>query len=264
MTFRYFSFGGGVQSTAALVLAARGALDYDRFWFANVGDDSENPDTIVYVREIAMPYAAAHGLELRTITPQRAKQPVTLYQDVLRTDARAVVIPTHNRFGRMGIRACTKHYKAIPLAREARKYGVRKKTPATVGLGISYDEVRRMNVSRIAWQVFDYPLIDLRLTRADCMRIIADAGLPIPPKSSCWFCPFHSLADWRAMQADQPSLFMNAVVFEYDINAKQTRNGKTGVYLSGAGMPLDRAFAYGQAALNLDDGDVCESGYCMT
>ncbi|WP_254897837.1 hypothetical protein [Kitasatospora sp. NA04385] len=34
---RSFSFGGGVQSTAALVLAAQGRIDYRTFLFANVG-----------------------------------------------------------------------------------------------------------------------------------------------------------------------------------------------------------------------------------
>src|SRR5947209_1941983 len=48
---KVFSFGGGVQSTAALVLAARGEIDYQTFLFANVGGDSENPETLRYVRE---------------------------------------------------------------------------------------------------------------------------------------------------------------------------------------------------------------------
>ncbi|MEU8804899.1 hypothetical protein AB0C35_45775, partial [Spirillospora sp. NPDC048819] len=58
---RAFSYGGGWQSTAALVLAAQGHIDFDRFLFANVGDDSEHPATLRYIREHAAPYAAAHG-----------------------------------------------------------------------------------------------------------------------------------------------------------------------------------------------------------
>lgn len=41
---RVFSYGGGVQSTAALVLAAQGRIDFPAFVFANVGEDSEHPD----------------------------------------------------------------------------------------------------------------------------------------------------------------------------------------------------------------------------
>ncbi len=44
---RVISYGGGVQSTALLVLANRGEIRYvDAALFANVGDDSEDPDTL--------------------------------------------------------------------------------------------------------------------------------------------------------------------------------------------------------------------------
>lgn len=59
-----FSFGGGVQSTAALVLAAQGRIDYRTFLFANVGSDSELPATLRYVRDFAIPFAEAHGLSI--------------------------------------------------------------------------------------------------------------------------------------------------------------------------------------------------------
>ncbi len=38
MTKYVFSCGGGVQSTACLVLAAQGKIPYQTFIFANVGD----------------------------------------------------------------------------------------------------------------------------------------------------------------------------------------------------------------------------------
>jgi len=61
---RVFSYGGGVQSTAVLVLTVQGKLSYDAFLFANVGDDSEHPKTLAYVRNVAMPYAEKHGVQL--------------------------------------------------------------------------------------------------------------------------------------------------------------------------------------------------------
>ncbi|KOT83889.1 phosphoadenosine phosphosulfate reductase, partial [Streptomyces rimosus subsp. pseudoverticillatus] len=51
-----FSFGGGWQSMAALVLAATRELDYRTFLMANVGDDSEHPGTLRYLRQYAIPY----------------------------------------------------------------------------------------------------------------------------------------------------------------------------------------------------------------
>lgn len=48
---KVFSFGGGQQSVAALVLAAQGRIDYRTFLFANVGDDSERKGTLAYVEQ---------------------------------------------------------------------------------------------------------------------------------------------------------------------------------------------------------------------
>ena len=49
---RYFSYGGGIQSTAALVLAAQRVIEYPVFVFCNVGADSEDPATLQRWQEI--------------------------------------------------------------------------------------------------------------------------------------------------------------------------------------------------------------------
>ena len=69
MSLRAFSFGGGVQSTAAMVLAAQGRIDYRIFVFAHVGEDSEHPATLRYMEEHAKPFMAANGLEFHTVHP---------------------------------------------------------------------------------------------------------------------------------------------------------------------------------------------------
>ena len=58
---KIFSYGGGVQSTAALVLAAHNVIDYDTFVFANVGNDSEHPETLDYINSYAIPFVLDHG-----------------------------------------------------------------------------------------------------------------------------------------------------------------------------------------------------------
>lgn len=265
MTLRFFSYGGGVQSTAALVLAAEGKIDFPVFFFSNVGADSEHPATIRYVEDYAKPYAAAQGIELAEITPTKNGQPVTLYQDVMSETLRSISIPVRGKNGAPGRRSCTKHFKVVPIARETKRRGATKDASAVIGLGISIDEFQRMRKdSPIAWQQYEYPLIDLRLNRNDCEQIIAKAGLPVPPKSSCWFCPFHRNSVWRTMKTQEPELFMNAVVLELDINAKQRRNGQPPSYLSRMGVPLHEAFDHDQAMMDLDVDDTCESGYCLT
>uniref|UniRef100_UPI00397B190F hypothetical protein n=1 Tax=Salmonella sp. SAL4434 TaxID=3159889 RepID=UPI00397B190F len=69
------SYGGGVQSTAMVVMAAHGELHggpYDAALMSNVGDDSEHPATLAYVREVAIPWADSVGFPIHLL--QRVKR----------------------------------------------------------------------------------------------------------------------------------------------------------------------------------------------
>jgi hypothetical protein len=259
---RTFSFGGGVQSTAALVLAAQGRIDYQTFLFANVGDDSENPATITYIADVAAPYAAAHGIDLVSTerTDRHGKPFRTLYEDVT-GDNRSIHIPVYMAGGAPGRRACTTDWKRNVIARWQREHGATLDAPAVCGLGISMDEVQRMRLdSGIAYQVLEYPLIDLHMTRKDCMAVIQEAGLPVPPKSSCWFCPFKRHAQWTDMRRDDPELFERAVALEKRINEKRAMLGRDAVTLHPSGQPLDVAVGLQYA---LFEDEPCDSGYCF-
>lgn len=261
---RIFSFGGGVQSTAALVLAARGRIDYRVFLFCNVGEDSENPATLEYIEKYSKPYAKAHGLEfyeLRKI--KRSGEIETLAGRVFATK-RSVPIPAYMSNGAPGNRSCTIDFKIKVIARWLKQHGAAIANPAMVGLGISLDESQRMRLdSGIAWEKLEYPLIDLRLKRTDCMKIIEEAGLPVPPKSSCFFCPFHRPSEWNRIKRDEPELFQQAIAIECKINETRQVIKRDRVYLHRWLVPLEDIEGI-QTEFNFDGDDNCESGYCVT
>lgn len=155
MTLKVFSYGGGVQSTAALVLAAQGQIDYRTFAFANVGDDSEYPATMAYLREIAMPFAEHHGLDL--VELHRTKKDgtrETLYGRMMAEGSKSLPIPVRfKEGGKPGMRTCTSDFKIQTISRWLKAQGATRDNPAQTGIGISLDEVTRMrNESGIAWQ----------------------------------------------------------------------------------------------------------------
>lgn len=351
MALRFFSYGGGVQSTAALVLAARGEIDFPTFVMANVGDDSEHPDTLAYVRDVAMPYAEAHGIELHllgrtkrdgtvetlwgrlmndrecpeckgnpappTIEPcpwckgrgyreLTTADPVNLeeYNDFAdedeppiddsapwerfdcdpchgtgersvpgcrrcdglgRLQSRSLPIPVRMSNGAPGNRSCTADFKIRVTGKWAKAHGATKTDPATVGIGISVDEIHRANNRRVEpHENIVYPLLDLRLRRDDCMRIIASEGIPVPGKSSCFFCPFHRPSAWQDLARETPELFEKSVLLEDTLNARRTVLGKDPVFLTRFGIPLRQAIATDQDTLPADpaEGD-CDSGWCF-
>lgn len=268
---RVFSYGGGVQSTAVLVLAAQGRLSYDHFVFAHVGEDSENPRTLAYLDAYAQPFARTNGLDLRLLPKLRRDGSVETLRQRLVSTARSVPIPVRMSNGAPGRRTCTTDFKIRVIAPWLRQHGATVDCPARVGLGISTDELDRARTdSGIAWETLEYPLLDLRLNRADCVQIITMAALPVPPKSSCYFCPFHSRREWQRLSREAPALFADAVWLEEQINHKRNAVlGKDKVWLTGNARPLRDLVGTHQQS-TLDDlwspaeGGGCDSGYCWT
>lgn len=263
---RAFSYGGGVQSTAALVLAARGAIDYPLFCFANVGEDSEHPDTLRYVKDVAFPYAEEKGIEiveLRKVT--RDGRPQTLVERINRSP-RSVPIPMRmGEDGAPGNRTCTAEFKIRVVEKELKRRGATKANKAIVGLGISMDENHRAGTpedKRMKVSLRAYPLLDLRLTRQDAINLIRDEGLPVPGRSACFFCPFHSGEEWTRLARNRPDLFEKACAIEDQLHERGEKLGRGAFYMTRHMQPLRVLFNDRQGVLFDDDG--CESGWCMT
>ena len=262
-----FSCGGGVQSTACLVLAAQGVIPYRTFVFANVGDHAESPDTIRYIEQVLKPCAAQHGIEW--IDVQRMRRdgtPVDLCEELHRP-IRSIDIPVRMSNGAPGNRNCTVEFKIKPIA----KWIKRNAPGCTLGKGISTDEPHRATPSRESdGYTSAYPLIELGISRSDCLRIVREAGLPQPPKSSCWFCPYKTTDQWIAMRREKPELFAATAELEEMLNRKRAEIGKDAVYISGVGarkaLPITEAIPdqLGLFPEWIDEQDGCESGYCMT
>lgn len=262
------SYGGGQQSTAQLVLAAQGVIPFKNFLFANVGEQMEDPETLAYVRAIAMPYAEEHGLNLVEVQKTKKDGSVEdLWVRMTKDGSRSMPIPIRGENGAPGSRSCTAEFKARVLNKWVTAHGATPDEPAIVALGISIDEIERINNRRLAKnEITVYPLIDLRLSRGDCQQIIADAGLPVPPPSSCFACPFHSLAHWSEMRERRPELFEKAQWLEDFLNERLRAEGKRLVYLTRYGKRLSDAVPEGQERLALDvftTDATCDTGHCF-
>ena len=262
-----FSCGGGVQSTACLVLAAQGKIPYRIFVFANVGDKAESPDTIQYIAEVLKPYAKQQGIEWIDVQRKRRNGAVVDLFDELHRPIRSIDIPVRMSNGAPGNRNCTVEFKIKPIAK-----WIKRNAPGCVlGKGISTDEPHRATPSRESdGYTSAYPLIELGISRSDCLRIVREAGLPQPPKSSCWFCPYKTTDQWITIRREKPELFAATADLEKMLNQKRAAIGKDAIYISGVGarkaLPISDAIPdqLGLFPEWIDEQDGCESGYCMT
>ena len=187
------SFGAGVNTVALMVMLVRDEAPLDGVVFADTG--GETPDTYRSV-DVAREY-----LDGRQIPFAVVKAPKT---DLYGTALRRRVIPS------VQWRWCTRDYKVNPIHRHYRNL----ERHVNQYIGIAFDEVHRMRDSRVPFVTNLYPLIDERLTRQDCIDIIAEEGLPIPEKSGCYFCPFNSTERWRSILERYPELFDKAIELE--------------------------------------------------
>ena len=85
-----------------------------------------------------------------------------------------------------------------------------------------------------------YALREFDMDREECERVIRAAGLPVPLKSSCFFCPNMKEHEVRALAVDHPELFSQAVEME-----DRARNGKHGL------KKIDGLWRKGSAKHNL-------------
>ena len=247
------SLGGGVQSSCMALMAAHGEIE-PMPDFAVFADTQAEPQEVYgwldWLEErLPFPtFRVTHGnlteavLDLKTATGKGSKAVgTTYYRQIIPLFG---ISPDGTKTAGLG-RLCTADYKIKPILKEIKsRCGIKrgqKDVTVTQWVGISWDEIQRMKDAREPWLQSRWPLIENRMTRQDCKEWMRDNGYPEPPRSACYYCPFHSDNEWRRLRDTQPEYFHKAVEFDADIRAKYKENDqytKMEVYLHNSCKPL--------------------------
>lgn len=250
---RILSLGAGVQSSTLALMMAKGEIEPVQH--AIFADTQNEPLSVMawldwLETEIArQPYS----FPVHRVTKGNLAHRETLVRTSRLSGKRyiqggipAFVLADTGKRGLLG-RKCTQDFKIQPIYAKARELlGIKRKPKnagvlAQMAIGISWDEVHRMKASRISYVESYWPLIDLKMTRDDCFAWMARHSYPMPPRSSCVFCPFHSDEEWLRLKNEEPHEFARAVQFEKDIHAAYAKqNALRGTpYLHTTCVPLD-------------------------
>lgn len=265
------SLGAGVQSSTMALMAAHGEIS--PMPSCAIFADTQAEPKAVYEwlgwleRELPFPVhrVTVGNLGEDELRVRRSKKSGKLY---LRNSIPAFVKKLDGRKGLLG-RKCTSDYKIVPLQRKVKELvGIKRSVRdvrAIMWIGISRDECHRMKPSRASYIENIWPLIDKGMTRTNCLDWMSRNNYPIPPRSACTFCPFHSDFEWRNLKENHPSDFESAVQFERKlIAASRTQEVLKGTpYLHESLVPLDEVdfsanVTVGQVSLF---GNECE-GMC--
>ena len=213
---KIIGLGLGVQSTAMYLMSSLGYIERaDYAIFSDPG--AELPDTYKLWEYLNDWAKYNNGISL-------IKKKKSLYDDIINRKRKPnnSSVPGYikNKDNKIGMirRQCTKHYKIDVVVKEIRRlHGLKKyqrMKPTILYLGISLDEIQRMKESRLSNITYEYPLIEQRITRGDCIKFLEKRGFNNIKKSSCVFCPYHSNSDWKEIKQNYPKEWKKVVLVD--------------------------------------------------
>lgn len=229
------SYGGGVDSTAVLVGMWRRGERPDAILFANTG--AERPETYHHIFGVMVPWLAEVGFPTVTVVqyaPSKClNDPYTTIQGNCLSNGALPAIA-------IGSKACSVKWKGAPLDAWVDAWAIAKAAYAQgtqVVRILGYDngpaDIRRgkkEDCEKYAWR---FPLREWGWDRERCKREIERAGLPVPMKSSCWFCPSNKPAEIAWLLHAHPDLAQGIVAIERRAAVAQTLHGVKGLWGKG-------------------------------
>ena len=246
-TLRVHSTGLGVQSWVIHLLELEGKIKpYD----ARIFSDTQWEPQSIYD---GLEELKNMGVDITTVTAGDVR-------DFGRTDRKS----TQTRFAKMPLwfigdnqkinllrRQCTREYKIDPVERHIRReimklkprqWWPRKEVHLEVHLGITTDELGRVaQDSSKKWKTNIFPLIELGMSRDDCIEFLHERG-HIARRSACIGCPFRSNEEWLDVQQN-PQEWQSAIDFDVEIRHVL---GDTPAFLHRSGVPLSEVNFHGE------------------
>lgn len=185
----YLSLGMGTGSVALMLHMLDKGMEFEAVFIDHGGDW---PETYEYAE-----YLAAQGYKFTRLVPN-VRGYTNLYEFCV---ARGITPSIQHRW-------CTGDWKVAPFNRYVGR-------DCNIYLGITYDERHRAKPGKHPgnrW--YHYPFVDERITRDGAIQLIKDHGLRVPPRSSCWFCPFMKKKDIVRLYVEHPELYAKLEAME--------------------------------------------------
>ena len=216
--FLAVSCGGGRNSAMLLGMYERGIVP-DVIMFADT--KGEKPETYQLIERLSKWCDSHLGQTILTVTKS------SMYSSLEDECTRGNRLPS----AAYGWRSCSDKWKIQPQekflnnfspCRELWEQGKR----VTKVIGYDAGESRR-GESYQADAKYDrwYPLKEWGWYLEDCIEAFKRHGLPVPPKSACFYCPSSTKVEVKALAKEHPDLFERAVAIERNAKNLQTVKG---------------------------------------
>jgi len=241
-TLTVISLGAGVQSSTMALMAAKGELPKpDYAIFADTGYEPKNVYAYLELLKNILPFP------ILKVNNGNIKEDIVEYINNGKRMPNPPFFTKDKTTGKKGMlmRQCTTDYKINPIRKKIRELcGVEKGKHfpkdkyVEQWIGISMDEIMRMKPARDKYILNTHPLIEMKMSRQDCINWMKKNEFPLPEKSACVFCPYHSDNFWNDMKKNNRSEFDEAVKIDKFIR-NGNKNLTSELYLHRSLKPLD-------------------------
>ena len=166
-------------------------------------------------------------------------------------------------------RQCTQRLKIRPIRKWIREnMKPDKDNPVGQYIGISLDEWHRMSSDEDERFELIYPLVKEGISREDCEQYILDSGFPLPEKSACVGCPYHSNATWASLNDKELEqvIHVEQILNHFIKNSKLAKRPyfANGTRFHPSMRPMwERPFETEQEVSEFERDGVCGAAGCM-
>jgi len=216
------SYGGGVNSTAMLIGMSERGITPDMILFADTG--GELPEVYTYREKFAV-WLTERGMPMiETVSKPTTYLPDgTEYTTLEENCLVKKMLPSLA----YGFKGCSLKYKRQELDKRVNNWQPAKDCWArgekvVRAIGYDFGEWHRKSIPEDAKNTYIYPLRDWQWRRRDCEEAIQRAGLCVPPKSACFFCPAAKKREVIELAKIHPDLFQRAVEIERNASGALT------------------------------------------
>ena len=211
------AYGAGRDSTALLIELHRRGIVPDLILFADTG--SERPETNRYL-PVINEWLGGVGFPQVTVVKKASPKvgDTSLEAECLRKG----MLPSISYGGH----SCSAKWKAQPQEKFLNNWmparvSWKRRERLVRAIGYEADECGRIARAQTYQSqrpskkfLYWHPLHEWGMTLSDCIDTIKAAGLPVPVKSSCYFCGAAKKDEIEQLAALHPDLFLRALMLE--------------------------------------------------
>lgn len=213
------SFGGGTNSTAMLIGMQERGIRPDIILFADTG--GEKPHTYAHVKDMDK-WLSSVGFPMLTVvkTVDKNGDVIDLYDECIRNNSLPSIA--------YGFKSCSEKFKTRPQNKFMNNYDPVKAHWKAGGkvkkfIGFDYGESHRVKDYSDNKYDVEFPLVEWKWDRNDCVEAIKRAGIPQPMKSACFFCPSSKASEIKELAVVYPDLMERCITMEKNAQLTQVK-----------------------------------------